>query len=86
MNIYIYIYIPDFRYHISFFSPSTRFDKEDSDGTLEEEEGKRERKRDEVETRKRERESEMRQREEYTYIYIEGVVVLLVDFPFSYSI
>lgn len=67
---YIYIYIPDFRYHISFFSPSTRFDKEDSDGTLGEEEGKRERKRDEVETRKRERDAT--ERRIYIHIYRRG--------------
>lgn len=35
---------------------------------------------------KHEREREMNDREKNIHIYIEGVVVLLVDFPFSYSI
>lgn len=87
----IYIYIPaDFRYHISFFSPSpfTRFDKEDSDGAREE--GGREWKRDEKETDSErggrlDRDAK-RDREKNIYIEVVVVVVLLVDFPFSYSI
>lgn len=85
-----YIYTADFRYHISFFSPSsfTRFDKEDSDGAREE--GGREWKRDEKETDSErggrlDRDAK-RDREKNIYIEVVVVVVLLVDFPFSYSI
>lgn len=78
MDIYIYI-----RYRISFFSPPLPLDS-----TKKMEEEGRE-KRDEVETRKRVRDGNATERRIYIYIHIyieEGVAVLLVDFPFSYSI
>lgn len=82
MNIYIYIYLI---FDIIFLSSplpldstkKIRMERSEKRGGRESGKGTK---------WKHEREREMRQREEYTYIYIEGVVVLLVDFPFSYSI
>lgn len=77
-----YIYIFSISYFFLLPSPSTRFDKEDGRG------GKGEKGRS-GNTKKSERWKRDREKNIYiyTHIYIEeGVAVLLVDFPFSYSI